>query len=84
MYMSILANGTNFRRQRYGDFHIPTIPFLCHSIYHKYGISQKNVQQSAIGNILYHQSGQHKTEDGSDVGNSAIAFVVGVDRLLVL
>ena len=48
MYMSILANGTNFRRQRYGDFHIPTIPFLCHSIYHKYGISQKNVQNQLL------------------------------------
>ena len=37
-----------------------------------------------IDGILYHQSCQHETDDGSDVGNGAVTLVVRVDGFLVL
>ena len=38
--------------QRYGDFHIPTIACICHSIYHKFGRSTKILVKLPIV-ILY-------------------------------
>ena len=45
--MPVLADGTCFRRQRYGDFGTPTIAMIWHSIYHKFGISPKNIKKSS-------------------------------------
>ena len=39
--MYILHSSLSLTVQSYGVFLYTTIPFVCHSIYHKYGISQK-------------------------------------------
>ena len=37
----VLADGTCFRRQRYGDFRTFTIAMIWHSIYHTFGMEHK-------------------------------------------
>ena len=61
--------------QRYGDFRIPTIPFVCHSIYQTFGIL-------FFCSILNDRNSQHKAEDGGE--RLACLFLdTSLDKLLV-